>query len=152
VGRRPLPTALKRLNGNPGKGPLNDAEPQYPTRLLGAPPNLDKTGRAEWKRLGNLLCEQRVLTEADFACLAEFCWAWQEWMKITTKIANGEAELYVLTPNGYPVPSVEMVNQKALAKQMRACEVELGLTPSSRSRIKVSDVPQADGMSELLEG
>ena len=27
-GRKPVPTALKKLRGNPGKRPLNDAEPK----------------------------------------------------------------------------------------------------------------------------
>ena len=36
-GRRPKPTALKKLEGNPGKRPLNELEPVPPVASLRCP-------------------------------------------------------------------------------------------------------------------
>ena len=36
-GRKPKPTALKKLEGNPGKRPLNELEPVPPTVALRCP-------------------------------------------------------------------------------------------------------------------
>ena len=41
-GRKPIPTELKRLNGNPGKRPLSDKEPQPEPKLPRAPSFLNK--------------------------------------------------------------------------------------------------------------
>jgi phage terminase small subunit len=50
AGRRPEPTALKELAGNPGKRALNTNEPQ-PGGIPKCPPHLDKIAKAEWKRI-----------------------------------------------------------------------------------------------------
>src|SRR5688572_21911457 len=48
-GRKPKPTWLKIMTGNPGKRPLNDAEPQ-PEGLLGEPPEwLTDAQKAAWR-------------------------------------------------------------------------------------------------------
>ena len=54
--------------------------------------------------------------------------------------------------NGYRVQSVDMVNMKAYAKQIQATAVELGLTPSSRSKIKAGDPTEVLGHLEVVAG
>jgi len=153
MGRKPKPTQVKLLNGNPGKRPLNEREPEYPVGLLDAPRNLSDVGRKEWLRVGNLLCQQRVLTQADFAVLAVYCWNFQEWIRVTNAFKNGKARMIAATPNGYEAVSAFFVIEGRLEKQMMSAAVELGLTPSSRSRIKGPDKNDGGGqMMELLGG
>lgn len=152
MGRKPQPTQLKVLNGNPGKRPLNAREPEYPVGLMQAPPNLDKVGRDEWLRTGNLLCRQRVLTEADFGVLMTYCWSHQEIMRITTGFKNGTMSMEDVNGKGSAIPSAAMRNLATLQTMHMKAMVELGLTPSSRSRIKAGDEPDEDRMAKLLEG
>jgi P27 family predicted phage terminase small subunit len=150
MGRRPQPTEIRRLKGNPSKRPLNESEPKYPDTLLSAPAYLTREGKKEWLRVGNLLCSNRVMTQADFAVFALYCFAVQEWTRIARAFKSGELSDTDTTPNGYRVQSVDMVNMKAYAKQIQATAVELGLTPSSRSKIKAGDPTASDEMTKML--
>jgi hypothetical protein len=47
-GRRPKPTALKELEGNPGKRPLNQREPKPDGDLYGAPEWMTDSQREGW--------------------------------------------------------------------------------------------------------
>jgi len=53
--RRPKPTALKQLAGNPGKRPLNFSEPRFDPGPITVPRQLGKLARVEWRRLAPLL-------------------------------------------------------------------------------------------------
>ena len=64
-GRKPKPTALKKLEGNPGKRPLNELEPVPPTVALRCPNYLLPEARKEWKRLAPILMGMGLLTAAD---------------------------------------------------------------------------------------
>ena len=49
-GRKPKPTVLKLLDGNPGKRPLNDREPAAPSGNSGAAELARRRGPGEWFR------------------------------------------------------------------------------------------------------
>ena len=50
-GPPPQPTALRVLNGNPGRRPLNDREPKPGAGPPRCPPYLDEEAKRQWKRL-----------------------------------------------------------------------------------------------------
>ena len=64
-GRKPLPTALKELEGDRGKGrrPLNKDEPTPPQDNVKCPAWLMPEAKKEWKRLAPSLIAMGVLTE-----------------------------------------------------------------------------------------
>ena len=66
-GRKPKPTALKKLEGNPGKRPLTELEPLPPISVLRCPNWLLPEARKEWRRLAPALINMGVLTLADAA-------------------------------------------------------------------------------------
>ena len=74
-GRKPKPTALKVLEGNPGKRPLNDHEPIPPKGELKCPSWLLPEAKKEWKRLASSLEAMGVLTMADLTAFAGYCQA-----------------------------------------------------------------------------
>ena len=57
-GRKPIPTALKRLAGNPGKRPLTAREPKTERKAPKCPRTLDAEARKEWRRVVKLLLKQ----------------------------------------------------------------------------------------------
>lgn len=70
-GRKPKPTALKVLEGNPGHRPLNKREPMPKGRLPRCPDWLEEDAKKEWKRLGKILAE---MGDADESRYDGFCW------------------------------------------------------------------------------
>ena len=57
-GRKPKPTALKKLEGNPGKRPLNELEPMPQVTMLRCPNWLEPEAKKEWRRLAPVLIGQ----------------------------------------------------------------------------------------------
>lgn len=146
-GRKPKSTSQRKLDGNPGKRPLNENEPHHdppadsfdtpPAELVDAP-----IAVAEWRRLAPLLRRARQVTEADRSALVALCLEWSRYLDATKKVRD--TGLVVQTKSGYPMPNPYLpIATKALA----ACNKlwpELGLTPSSRSRVKTDGPPAAD--------
>ena len=66
-GRKPLPSNVVRLRGNPGKRRLNDAEPRPAAKTPSCPACLGDEARKEWKRLAKELAELGLLTGLDRA-------------------------------------------------------------------------------------
>ena len=72
AGRPPKPTALKVLQGNPGKRKLPKGEP---TPAVGCvpPPGLSKRARLVWDQIVPELIAQRVATTLDPWALGKLC-------------------------------------------------------------------------------
>ena len=75
-GRKPKPTAIKELEGNPGKRPLNEAEPKPEHKAPPCPKWLEPEAKKEWRRLSKQLEAIGVLTEVDQAAFASYCQAY----------------------------------------------------------------------------
>lgn len=146
-GRKPKPTHLKVIAGNPGKRPLNPLEP-IPARNLPSPPSeLNGDARVEWGRVSEELYRMGLLTGVDRAALAAYCQAYGRWVQAERTIAEMAKKdaltggLLVKTTNGNAIqnPLVGIAN-KAMADMMRYA-AEFGMTPSARSRIH-AEAPQ----------
>lgn len=150
-GRKPTPTAIKELEGNPGKRKLNENEPRPGHTAPTCPKWLDPEAKKEWKRLAKKMEAMGVLTQVDMAAFAGYCQSYSRWKENEEFISkNGSL---VRTPSGYwqQVPQVSIAQQ--YMKQMGRFAEQFGLTPASRSRIIAdSDRPNAaDEMEELLD-
>lgn len=149
AGRKPTPTNLKVLRGNPGKRPLNKDEPKPPPIAPKCPSHLDKEAKKEWRRIAPELEKLGLLTRIDMAALAAYCQAYGRWIEAESMIRKHG--MLVKTPNGFPVmsPFLTIVN-KAL-DQMKSYLVEFGLSPSSRSRINLpGGEKEVDPFEEFL--
>ncbi|MEK3988446.1 phage terminase small subunit P27 family [Robertmurraya sp. FSL R5-0851] len=137
-GRKPKPTAIKALEGNPGKRQLNQSEPQPDKKAPRCPTWLEPEAKKEWRRMVKQLEQLGILTEVDMAAFAGYCQAYARWKEAEEFITKHGT--IVKTPSGYwqQVPQVSIA-QSYLKIMNRFCE-QFGLTPSSRSRI-VADKP-----------
>ena len=133
------------MEGNPSKRPLNPLEPQPPVpeaATFDEPPDvvaLLPAAATEWRRLAPMLREGRQITEADRSALMALCLEWARYLEAVTKVAS--QGLIVLSPNNYPMPNPYIaIATKALQGCARLWP-ELGLTPSSRSRVQVPVAP-----------
>lgn len=151
VGRKPKPTALKLIDGNPGKRPINKNEPRPTPKAPKCPSWLHRDAKKEWRRLAKELESLGLLTAVDMTAFAAYCQAYARWKEAEEYIAeHGPTNV---TESGYiqQVPQVTIAQQSQ--KQLRAWCAEFGFTPSARSRIEVEPVTRnADDMEDLLSG
>ena len=92
-GRKPKPTAVKVLEGNPGKRSLNTAEPKPEKKAPRCPSWLEDEAKKEWKRMSKQLEQLGILTEIDMAAFAGYCQAYARWKEAEEFILLREAEL-----------------------------------------------------------
>src|SRR5262249_16872713 len=101
-GPTPEPSALKRLKGNPGRRPLNEAEPQ-PNRTPPTCPNwLDDIAKAKWAQIAPELIQLGLLTSVDGDSFAAYCQAFAEF-QIATETLKKEGR-HFSTDKGYMAP------------------------------------------------
>lgn len=132
-GRKPVPTAVKLLYGNPGKRPLNTQEPQLPPPSPVPPDWLDDTAKAKWTEKYPALAASGLLTAGDLDTFAAYCSAYSNWRRATEE--GQRHKLIFRTPGG----AVQQVPYVSIARNwmqlMVKIAAELGLTPSARSRV-----------------
>ena len=150
-GRPRKPTSLKILEGNPGKRPLNRNEPKPKKGVPNCPSWLMPDAKKEWKRLSPELDAMGLLSRIDMAAFAGYCQAYARWKEAEEFISKHGSILK--TASGYiqQIPQVSIAQQNL--KQMRSFCSELGLTPSARSRLNISNTGGAiegDEMERLL--
>lgn len=145
-GRKPKPTHLRLIEGNPGKRPLLENEPKPRPVAPTCPAWLNTKAKKEWQRVVPELKALGLLTVVDGAALAGYCQAYARWRE-----AEEAIEKYGMigkTESGYvqQLPYVSIAQKSA--QLMKAFATEFGLTPSSRSRISVP--PKLDDDMEGL--
>jgi len=144
-GRKPTPTALKVIQGNPGRRPIDANEPQ--PGPLGAPPaDLSGVALDKWREMSGLW--RLVVSEADRDQLAEYCRL--EARRSFAEEKVGEHGLVVASPNGFPVqsPWLQIVNK--CREDMRKIAHEFGGTPASRTRVKANGEPVPSKFKGLM--
>lgn len=87
-GRPPKPTAVKELEGNPGKRPLNKNEPKPKQIAPKCPSWLEPDAKKEWRRLSKELETMGLLTQVDMAAFAGYCQAYARWKEAEEFISN----------------------------------------------------------------
>lgn len=113
---RPTPTALKIIRGNPGKRAINGKEPKPPIAALICPDHLSPIAAQEWARIVPVLVGLGLATTADRSVLIAYCELHAEMVERSTQ----RKEL-----------------RTASIAQLRACMVELGLTPAARAKMTI---------------
>ena len=153
AGRKPKPTAVKKLEGNPGKRKLNMKEPEPGKGMPDCPEWLLPEAKTVWNRLCRKLSEMGVLTEIDMVAFAEYCQSYARWKEAHEHI-DREGSTFE-TEKGYqqqtPWVGIANTNQKL----MLSAASEFGLTPSARSRIMAASgaiKDDEDEMESLLGG
>lgn len=129
TGRKPKPTALKVVAGNPGKRPVNDQEPNYASGNLNPPDWLSEDAKGIWNRLSANLDANGLLTEVNRDLLSVYC----------DLVADYRAK----RADGKMPPMAQVSRMTSLAG-------EFGFTPSAASRIIAPKKGQPDGKSRFF--
>lgn len=150
MSRRPKPTAIKLLEGNPGGRPINHEEPKVDIGCPEMPKGLRKTAQREWKRITRDLLTLGVLSVIDGKALAMYCDAYADWEQAQRKCVS-DGMWYsepVINSEGMVVgqkhKQAPWFNVKCTAmKMMKAYLIEFGLTPASRTKLKIEKKSEA---------
>jgi P27 family predicted phage terminase small subunit len=155
MGRRgpsPKPTALRVLQGNPGKLRLNPNEPKpaHAPIDLKPPAWLTPAAREVWDRLAPDLRGVGLLTVVDVDVFAAYCATYERWRQAEEFVTkNGliyvQREPSTKGADGVLVPGairyIQQYPQVGVAQKalLMLCKLgaELGLTPAARARIHI---------------
>ncbi len=160
MGRRgpaPEPTKLKILKGNPGKRKLNDREPQPDPTMPECPDWLSEDAKQCWDELAPQLDAMGVLTSVDGQALTAYCQTWSRW-KAAELFIQKHGETYPLKDEHGKLKYLQQFPQVSIARQLlqvlNRYQQEFGMTPASRTRIRVDPVESAAvaSMRAFLEG
>ena len=153
-GRKPKPTALKKLEGNPGKRPLNELEPMPKITVLRCPQWLLPEARKEWRRLAPVLIDAGILTAADAVTFAGYCQSYARWREAEEELSRTGKVL--VTPEGKYYANPYVAISRAALTEIKSFASEFGLTPAARTSI-VADAMSArrdrqamDPMEQIL--
>jgi P27 family predicted phage terminase small subunit len=154
-GRKPKPSNLHALHGNPGKRARNPYEPKPTTAVPHCPGHLDAEARREWRRVVPELRTVGLLSKLDRAVLAAYCASWSRWVALERHLAELTAEkgvegLLATAQSGYQMPHPLLTAANKAAEQIRALAVEFGMTPSARSRLGVNTGEPDDELAAFL--
>lgn len=134
-GRKPKPTWLKVVSGNPGHRPLNREEPE-PEGALKEPPHwFTARQRILWDQcIKN--APEGLLRLLDSSVLEVFVVAKSVHEEAALKVAEYGAVVKGTDGEHMRSPYVGILNQQSAV--MLKCVAELGFSPSSRSRVKIT--------------
>jgi P27 family predicted phage terminase small subunit len=146
-GRKPKPTQLKIVSGNPGKRAINHNEPKPTAYLCDAPEWMDDLQKKYWDDaiessptglLGTM--DRDVLVVWVTSCVAH-----RRAVEAQNRLDQGKAApMLTKTPQGMPIqsPYISIINKQA--QIMLKAAAEMGFTPSSRSRISLDNSPASE--------
>lgn len=137
-GKKPKPTALKVLQGNPGHRPLNKNEPKPKVSNYDPPEFLDGEAVEIWKQEAPRLISLGILTETDRLIFGALCEKVANWLHYSRKMHEAPDLVKSNAGNIVPNPYIRLANHAY--QDMCKVAVEFGLTPVSRSRVNASEV------------
>jgi len=154
-GRKPSPTHLKLVRGNPGKRPIKAAGEPKPAHMLPNPPaHLSSRAKAAWDQIAPVLSGMGALTEADAVALELLCEAYADDTGAREELrAFGSNYYETTTQTGATMrrlhPAVSVMQEAD--RRLRNWLVEFGQTPSAQSRIQITNPPlKGDPAAEFL--
>lgn len=154
AGRRPKPTNIKLVEGNPGKRKINRNEPKPAKEIPSCPAHLSDVAKVAWGKLTVLLDGMGVLTVADSLALERLCDCYADILDCQEKIAKDGRVYKTVDAQGNTLikgnPAVGQL--RAADAQFKSYLVEFGLTPAARTKITVNndDNEKTDPLAEFF--
>lgn len=152
------PTALKLLEGNLGKRPLNENEPHPKSAMPKRPSHLDKEAKKYWNAYAPKLLELGILTEMDGPAFGEICQIYSDLQKLTKELGSEGTVFIKKSVNSYD--GMENEEKKSnpkfrmlmdLRKEFRYAWGQFGGNPSDRTRLSTNPIKKKDDMESLIK-
>lgn len=136
-GRKPIPSKLRILGGDKSKGkdPINTSEPSPPIGCPPYPRGLSKEMKVAWDEWAPQLVKHGLLSIIDGIAFRGLLKAYVKAMK-ADRIIDRKG-FTVMTSTGTEIQRAEVAVAHNSWKLVKDFCSEFGLTPASRSRIKL---------------
>lgn len=157
------PTALKMLANNPGKRPVNEAEPEFIGGKVDPPAHLDGEALTEWLRVCKELEVNGLLSQMDRAACAAYCQAYGRWVQAemilrTMREASATSEDRIVkasqglmirgsTGNAVQNPLIRIASD-AMDAMLKAAK-EFGMTPAARAGVSGQKEPDKNPFDDF---
>jgi P27 family predicted phage terminase small subunit len=167
VGRRPKPAAIRELQGNVGKRPINKNEPQFSGKAE-MPDLIARTPEAakEWNRVMRELAALDLVKSTDQAMLSAYCMQWARYLQAeeeisrdgqTTRVLRTDKKGEIVKIDGVPVVEIRkhpaVTVSEGAVKLLKNFAEQFGFSPSARSRINLNpNEEKADPFETFLNG
>ncbi len=132
-GPRPLPSAIKRLQGTDQPCRMNPNEPPALPGVPEPPTFLDDIARKEWLRITPELEVRGLIEVIDLAILTTYCTAWSQLCRAERALTIEGA--VVVDTYGRMVASPHAKLAATARSQLVQASREMGLSPSSRATV-----------------
>jgi P27 family predicted phage terminase small subunit len=140
AGRKPTPTAIRELRGNPGKRAMPANEPTVEPSMPLYPSYFTDDQRDAWNDLAERLFGMKVLTEGDSTALELLVVAYAEWRYAMATVEEEGSVYTTTTESGDKMyrarPEVAIASDawRRISSMLR----EFGLTPSARTKVSAA--------------
>lgn len=151
TGRKPKPTALKLLTGNPGKRAINKNEPAASKSKPRPPSWLNGRAKSIFRLLVKRLDGMGYASASHTEALALAAWRLEQ-VEACGKLLNENGLTYETKNqrNATVVkPRPEVAMQGEAARHAQSLLAEFGLTPSSATRIQVPGKPKGNSFNSI---
>ncbi len=156
-GRKPKPSALKKLGGNAGKRKQNRLEPEF-SGVPVCPDWLEDTAKVEWDRIVEELAALNMLRGVDTACLSSYVQSFARWRSaelqvtrdgqtISEPIVNKSGKIIGHKVKRHPATTIAKDEKAA----MHRAAALFGFDPSSRSRISIGDTKTVSALDRFRD-
>lgn len=145
-GRKPIPTEVKKANGNPGGRPLYKKKTEVKTSTPAKPSYITGVSAKMWKEIVAILDDMKVLRKSDGVALQLFCSAYSHW-RTNDEIVRKHGSVYT-TRNVNGDKIVRQLPQVKIAaeawRRVQSMLSEFGLTPAARARLGTDEEPESE--------
>ena len=146
-GRRPRPTHLKVIEGNPGKRPLSTVTAKAAPERPYATPDMSEDAKAEWNYIVPKLDATGILTKADRRNLVILC----EQVSVFNEATHWIQDKGIIVAGrnkGEAVKNPAVQIQRDAARLISTFSRMFGLSPADRAGLELGGLP-ADAASAL---
>lgn len=150
MGRKKKPGVVRAAEGNPGKRAIPADRPRPKGGLPSCPKWLDREAKAEWRRVISVVRGYPGwLGKVDRGLLADMCSTWSD-IVMLRKMLKEESYIIETAKGGYmqhPAAGALHTKEKIHIRQLS----EMGLTPTSRENIGLSEGEVVDEFTEFMK-
>lgn len=159
AGRPVLPLQVKLIQGTATKSRTNFDEPIPEPSFPRCPKHIVGEERREWKRIQREVGKLNIVRGPDRAAMESYCRFYAKWYQAGQALQqlqdkspdNPIVGLLIKTPSGYAQINPLWHLMCRAHERMMAFWTEFGLTPASRSRIRVEKEHQSDAFEQYRQ-
>jgi P27 family predicted phage terminase small subunit len=151
-GRKPTPSRLHELNGDPGKRHRSrDGEPRPEAleKIPRPPAHLNRRAAGVWRRTVPELIRMRLIAGIDSASLAAYCSAVATYQEADERLKTEKWTTSTARGGSRPNPLFKIRDDALRLVQKFAGE--FGLSPSTRARVKGASAPKQSTFDSFLD-